>query len=49
MPKLPTVRCPGCDKVNPDRGRGQTCERCGLSPLPSREYPEGTIKHWKGE
>jgi hypothetical protein len=42
------VRCPACGKEQEDRGRGKTCERCGVSPLPSAAYPHGHSMHWTG-
>jgi len=34
------VQCPNCSRAQPDHGKGQTCEKCGCSPLPSFMYPE---------
>lgn len=33
------VRCMVCKRAQADRGCRKTCEQCGTSPLPSREYP----------
>ena len=42
------VRCPACGKEQEDRGQGKTCERCGISPLPSAAYPMEHPMHWTG-
>lgn len=34
------VYCIVCKARNPDNGRGQTCRHCGMSPLPSVDYPD---------
>ena len=42
------VCCPACGREQEDRGQGKTCERCGISPLPSAAYPPKHAMHWTG-
>jgi hypothetical protein len=52
MPKIPnpitsatsvtTVRCAACNHAQRDKGRRATCERCGIQPVPSYDYPVGS-------
>ena len=30
--------CPECDNQQGDAGTGVSCEECGFSPMPSRDY-----------
>jgi hypothetical protein len=39
------VRCPVCNRQQEDNGKRNTCERCGLSPMPSYDYPNNSVFH----
>ena len=39
------VYCPGCDRQQPDLGLRNSCERCGLGPIPSYSYPPDSVFH----
>ena len=39
------VYCANCLRLQDDNGKGQTCEYCGCSPLPSYSYPAADIRH----
>ena len=41
------VRCPKCDRPQPDRGKHRTCVHCGTSPLPSVDYGRESAFHPK--
>lgn len=43
--KRKKVACANCDKQHIDEGTSQTCDRCGMSPLPSYSYPTGSGFH----
>ena len=49
MPEIPSrrlmVRCPACDRAQPDEGRRNTCAHCGCQPIPSYDYPPGSSFH----
>ena len=40
------VTCIACRKEQTDRGQRATCIKCGISPIPSRAYPEGNFFCW---
>lgn len=42
---LRLVYCPACDKQQPDLGLRNTCERCGMGPIPSYSYPADSVFH----